>query len=176
MEATTAQFLSAFGAIVAALVALVSVIVGPLVACHVAQIQIKASVVSANRRVWIETLRSEVATFVAKITEFSMSGPAGTASSDRLVGSGIEVSRLMAKIRLLLNPTESDHSELVSRLRDAQAIAARKDHATRDLGAACDAIVVVAQKVLKREWERVKQEAIGETVAEMLKRVLKVAQ
>lgn len=183
MEATTAQVVTAVAAMAAAAVALVSVIVGPLVACHVAQMQIHASVVSANRQVWIDTLRNEVATLVGRVSDYGVRGASDIAELDWLAECGSEISQLVAKIRLLLNPTESDHSELVTRILKVQSIANRfgqtSEHkeslaAAGELKKACNAVVVSAQRVLKRERERVEQEATGETVAEMLKRVLKV--
>lgn len=66
-----------------------------------------------------------------------------------------------AKVRLMLNPKESDHQQLIDAMYGLRQAAGdtinSKDpsHHAR-LANATAAIVPVAQAILKREWERVK--------------------
>ena len=69
-----------------------------------------------------------------------------------------------AKIRLLINPREEDHSRLVELLHKALfAASSPKRHGETDEQAAMvlrdhvGAIVELSQSILKREWERIKR-------------------
>lgn len=144
-------------------VALTAVIVGPLISLHVvkkqiesskavADLQARANVLSKNRQDWINTLRIEIAGFISSVT---MVLPMLLTQKDSL-----EMHKLLsqlelhfAKTKLLINPKEDDHTALISKMENV------KNHVMSFKGQPhelTDELVGLAQKVLKREWERVK--------------------
>ncbi len=73
------------------------------------------------------------------------------------------LTRHEAKIRLLINPNEPDHRELVELVKAATTLADEEfagvtsSEVVDRLADARNKIVAKAQSVLKREWERVKK-------------------
>lgn len=147
-------------AVVSAVTALVAVIVGPLVSIFVAKNQINASVVSANRQTWINRLRDELATLVGIVHHLPSAHANGSVSADAAI---TEYGRFVEKfqvIKLLINPKETDHQELIRLIESAdkkiiESINNNQANAS-EFEAAGQRIVVQSQIVLKREWERVK--------------------
>ena len=150
-------------AMVSAITALVAVIIGSLVSIFVAKNQINASVVSSNRQAWINRLRDELATLVAIVHHLPWGHANGSVSTDDAIA---EYGRFVEKfqvIKLLINPKETDHQELVRLIESAgnkimTSINAKKAEASEFEAAqlAGKRIVTQSQIVLKREWERVK--------------------
>lgn len=145
-----------------ALTALIAVIVGPLVTLAVARRQVEASkraadlqarsnVLSKSRQEWINTLRSEIAGFMSCIGHAI---PAAISGGDGATLQTTKDIRLhYAKVQLLINPKEEDHQALVlkmaSMVQQLSQLSFGFEEANAELAA-------LAQKVLKREWERVK--------------------
>jgi hypothetical protein len=108
--------------LVSACTALVASIAGPIVTLAVARRQFNASVLSANRQKWIETLRDMLSEWISILATASVVRTTWKAEWDGGLGPISargelldKVQRLVlvqAKIRLLLNPLEADHEEL----------------------------------------------------------------
>ncbi len=139
-------FATAAGAV---LVSLFTALVAPFIAVYVARRQIQASVVSANRQKWIDTLRDALAELVSiHLVAFS---------TRRLSDPDIstKVFNLQNKILLLTNPLEADHGELnriIARMIDSSPNDPNVDvwKMQRDL-------VEVSRRILKTEWKRVRR-------------------
>jgi hypothetical protein len=144
--------------------ALIAVTVGPIVTLCVAKKQIAASratadlqaranVLSKSRQEWINTLRNEIAGFM------SLSGHALPTIMANITSVGDtltltkEIRLHLAKVKLLINPKEDDHVALVKRM---EATVASLSNLNFQIEAANVELAVIAQRVLKREWERVK--------------------
>jgi len=147
-------------ALIAAITALCSVVLGPLVSLWVAQKQAGVSVLSGNRQAWINTLRDHISEFLAILAVVH----AGEWSDRTEKEYDEELKRLMlvgSKIRLMLNPKEEDHERLSGLLTEAFGTVrarAKDEKLNGGTGAKLAAeIVPLAQSILKREWERVKQ-------------------
>ena len=108
--------------VISACTALVASIVGPLVTFVVAKRQFNATVLSANRQKWIESLRDMLAELISLLATASVVKSQWAAKWDRGLGP-INADRALmeklarivlvqAKIRLLLNPNETDHQRL----------------------------------------------------------------
>lgn len=144
-------------AIISALTALAAVLLGPLVSIWVAQKQVRVSVLSNNRQQWINTLRdiiSEYFSIVAIVLVTDWDGKPRDEHDQKME----RLMLLNSKIRLMLNPKEDDHIKLVELLGDLaeQAASARSEMSKDKMRASHNEAVLVAQKVLKGEWERVK--------------------
>lgn len=153
--------------LISACTALVASIVAPFVTLAVARRQFNANVLSANRQKWIETLRDMVAELIALIVtalvvkakwQGTWDQGRGALSSDPTLIEKLErLVLIQSKIRLLLNPTEPDHQRLdqaidaaIKRLRPEESVDA-------EMEADIQTITALAQSILKREWQRVKQ-------------------
>ena len=160
-------------ALVSACTALVASVAGPIVTLTVARRQISANVVSANRHRWIESLRDLVAEMIALIAtatlvRLELARDAGTVSAIVVRDPAMieKVERLVLvrnKIRLMINPNEDDHRELLAaietaflRLTGDRAMGTPQE-ATRAMETSIEAITRCAQGILKREWARVKR-------------------
>ncbi len=147
-------------AIVSAITALVAVIIGPLVSIFVAKNQINASVVSSNRQAWINRLRDELATLVAIVHHLPSAHANQSVSTDDAIAEYGRFVEQFQVIKLLINPKETDHQELVRLIESAgnKIITSINDKKAKDseFEAAGQRIVDQSQIVLKREWERVK--------------------
>lgn len=146
--------------IITAATALAAVIVGPGVSIWVTKRQIRASVVSTNRQTWLNDLRNSIAEYLAEVNLASSIKHAG--GHDEYGLQRIRrIMQLNHQIDLLINPKESDHAEL------AKLIGEATDAMTGILGSEADtsqkwddrnrSITDISQRILKREWDRVKR-------------------
>lgn len=153
--------------LISACTALVASIVAPFVTLSVARRQFNATVLSANRQKWIESLRDLLAELIAlyvaaivvklKWKERWEEGLGPVTANPELLEKLERIVLVQSKIRLLINPAEADHQHLYKavesafrRLRDAETNKA-------DTEADIENIAKLAQAILKREWERVKR-------------------
>lgn len=122
----------------------------------VADNQIRATVLSANRQRWIDELRNEIARAIQLLQGMSdvfSKTPIDQKAVD-LLRRDFVFSR--AKISLLINPTEKDHQDLSQALNDAYDCVNNGDGAYRELFDRIANILETSQGILKKEWERVK--------------------
>ncbi|MGO1298224.1 MAG: hypothetical protein ACTMIA_13105 [Vibrio sp.] len=147
-------------AVVSAITALVAVIVGPLVSIFVAKNQINASVVSANRQTWINRLRDELAALVGIVHHLPNAHANGSVTTNDAIAEYGRFAEKFQVIKLLINPKEADHQELIRLIgsADKKLIESinKKQASSAEFEAAGQRIVDQSQIVLKREWERVK--------------------
>jgi hypothetical protein len=147
--------------IAAILTALAAVIIAPLVTYRTAARQIRANVVSANRQAWIDKLRDELAELFELLTWRFLQRP-GTLSGEE--GHRYEAEKrsrirlLMNKVKLRLNPLESDSQTLLDLLKGLNEAAIRgSGDEESDFDGIMEKAVATAQTILKKEWTRVKK-------------------
>ena len=153
--------------LISACTALVASIVAPFVTLSVARRQFNATVLSANRQKWIESLRDLLAElislFVAALVVKSKwkdtwNKGLGPLDADPALIAKLERIVLVEwKIRLLINPAEPDHQQLYRAIDTAFKRLQSEDMNESDTEADLEMITDLAQKILKREWQRVKQ-------------------
>ena len=151
---------------VSASTALVASIVAPVVALSVAKLQFNATAISINRHKWIETLRDELAELIALLTAALVvkskwkdrweQGRGPLSSDPALLDKFERIVLPEAKIKLLINPNEDDHQCLGELIETATRRLRSDDAHDVDTEADIRGIVVLAQEILKREWQRVK--------------------
>lgn len=133
----------------------------------------KAEAVARSRQEWINSLRSDIASFLAvgndlRAVSEKLLNPspvvAGTQEHvlraqdlyDRLyseLSSSLTTARLhFAKVQLYTNPTEEETISLIKAM-NAYIQAAMAGQPTADLG---NSVVQVGQKIIKNEWIRVR--------------------
>ena len=145
--------------------AITGVIIGSIVSFLVARQQFKATVISANRQQWINTLRDSIADFQTKakiaLTEDILSLHATTSVAADAKGhyDALKTMRFLRnKMALLLNPIEADHVQLLSSLKELEDFCVHG----APLGEVSyeklqDSITLTGQRILKQEWDRVKR-------------------
>lgn len=139
--------------------ALIAVIVSPIVSIYVAKRQIRASVVSTSRQKWIDSLRDQLAEFIAAAHVMGLHRGLNMIETPEF-NSRLEQLRLIeSKVLLLLNPNEADHKvlaatigALIPQLFGGDELSKRK--VAKE---ALPRITEQSQSILKREWERVKR-------------------
>ena len=144
--------------LISALTALVAVIVGPIVSVYVAKRQIKASVVSSSRQKWIDNLREQLSEIITGIRFLGVHSSLDLTSETEFRERLQKLLLVETKVNLLLNPNESDHQELARNLHLAiEKIFAGSEREKRvGVIALIDLVTEQSQKILKREWQRVK--------------------
>lgn len=150
---------------ITALAAILGVIIGSTVSFLIARQQFKATVISANRQQWINKLRDCIANFQTKskiaLVEASLALNVETtvASNVKNHDEALKGMRFLSnKVALLINPNETDHSELISLFKQLEDHCINGDPNERTKEEKLqNAITTIGQKILKREWERVKR-------------------
>jgi len=152
--------------LVSACTALVASIVGPVVTLVVSKRQFSASVLSANRQKWIESLRDLLAEGISLLIAALIvrerwkdkwnKGRGAVAADPALLEKVQRLALAQAKVRLMINPQEDDHLHLhqaimvsIKRLQSEDALESETED---DI----EVISKLAQSILKREWQRVK--------------------
>ena len=153
-------------ALVSACTALVASVAGPMVQLVIARHQINANLISANRQKWIEALRDLVAELIAL---FNVGAYVKLATHRKAADMIPDNARLLEKIerillvknkiRLLTNPVERDHRELLEAIDATFAhLWQESEHdVVAQVNAGIEQISKHAQAILKREWVRVKR-------------------
>ena len=113
----------------------------------------KESKISEFRQKWINALREDAATLVTHT--FFVRGAEVREDAD-LNESYIQINHVSARIRLRLNPKEKETHAIImamNKMKDA-------NHTVAEFGNIVEYVnefVVAVQKLLKKEWERVKR-------------------
>jgi hypothetical protein len=153
--------------VISACTALVASVLGPAVTLAVAKRQVNANVLSANRQKWIESVRDLLAELISLFTlagvlratwKDGWAQGMGPVAADAALREKLERLVLVtSKIRLMINPAEPDHQELY-RTIEAALLRFKSDDELReaDTHADVERITLLAQAILKREWQRVK--------------------
>lgn len=145
--------------------ALLGVLIGSVCSYFVSRQQLKATVLSGNRQQWINTLRDCIADFQTKakiaVVEADLANHDQTSRAANPVNHD-EAMKTMCflanKIALLINPGETDHANLISQMKELESHCIDGDPGDREkVSMLQEAITTIGQKILKREWERVKK-------------------
>jgi len=154
-------------------VALLAVFVGPFISYIVSKHQSETSLHVANKQIiapmrqaWIELLRNRVAEILSASLWYYVSGQdENIISGENDEENNIESQKLERKllfitsqIELMLNPNEDDHIELLKSLKKAQQVMWPYSKSSSEFPEHHKKTTELCQKVLKREWERVKNE------------------
>ena len=148
--------ISAIAAIVAAVVAAIATIVGPIVTTHISRRQ----TVSTLRQQWIDHLRDDISEFLSLINHYLLYTDIPLETEDEL-SRYRRLLYLEAKIQMMVNPKEKDHQKLIELI----GLLITTIHRTKtekqrmdEISSHHNSLITLSQKILKREWERVKKE------------------
>jgi hypothetical protein len=151
----------------AASAAVAAAVVGPAASVYVARrqartaeaiarAQLNATLVSAKRQEWIDKLRDVIADFQATLHRVGFRG----AHSIEMEADEEHVQKAMHlryRCALFINPNERDHEELLILMDQALSFAyVPGREGMHQMAEVQRKIDELAQRILKREWERVK--------------------
>ena len=160
------------------LVAFAAVIVGPLIQLkiaknsreqlkeqlerqnEIAQKQIHANTVTANRKEWINSLRETVAEYISESTRAYLGRDIKTESLEvDIVNSTSTIVTLQYKIEFLLNPKKEKSIQIKKILDDILSLMLKEEESKKnsgEFGELSRNLALVIKEILKEEWERVK--------------------
>lgn len=153
--------------LVSAATVLVASIAAPLVTLRMGRLQIRASVLSANRQKWIDSFREAVATFLSQVAaivhlrEKIVSGGSIHVSAEPEVLKRFEALVFtLARIRLLVDPLDEQQRQMLAvmqqQLKKLQSAATDAD-IVADNESTGFQVVELAVGILRKEWARVKR-------------------
>lgn len=141
------------------IVAALAVFVGPIISYIVAKRQIASSlavshkqIIAPMRQVWINNLRDLLAELTSRTLHYFCAG-----FEEREDSEYQQLTLLEHRIQLMLNPQEDDHRQLEQLIRKMISSLGRGKDGDDDFYASHTAVIQLSRKVLKREWNVVKQ-------------------
>jgi hypothetical protein len=151
--------------LITATTAMIAGIAGPFVAYLVARKQIRASVISNNRELWIVALRDALAEYIAIVASAALiiretrDGIDAIARSDRDLLRALERGMFVrSKVLLMTDPNGSADRELHGSIEAVfNALATRKLPAPTEWHARIEAVMRAGRTVMRAEWARVKR-------------------
>lgn len=141
--------------IISSFTAFFAVVIAPLISIYVIKTQVKMTVLSANRQVWITELRKDISEFISLLTSISIYEFRKSSDKTSKTLDAIEkASFLKCKISLMLNPLEEDHKRIIKLVEEAYDTIL--DDTNLDAWHhIMENLIKASQVVLKGEWKRV---------------------
>ncbi len=141
-------------AITAAIFALGGVILSALVSLIISRSSLFIMAVTAERSKWIDKLRENIAELLGTCSAIHLTKEQNT---PEVIAKKEKADRLIALITMQLNPDNEIDANMIALLRELP-VSAEKNGNYRKLEAK---FIHHAQFLLKKEWEKVKTEAMG---------------
>lgn len=148
--------------IMSLVIAALAVFVGPMISLRMASRQLgatiaisKKNIISPIRQNWINELRKILAELTTTCTYFWTE-----TDEEKREEYHLKVRALIGQLELYINPKEDEHKELLKNVVRMESSMFGKDELEHISGfwAVHRATIKQSQKVLKIEWERVKNE------------------
>ena len=147
--------------ILSLIIAGLAVFFGPLISLFVTRKTLKANskiasknLISPIRQEWINDLRNTLIEITSKSAHYMVAG-----TEDRKDSEYYKITELEHKIKLLINPLESDHIILVNSIKELTTNLYKMGIESEIIfWEKHREIITISQKILKREWERVKND------------------
>jgi hypothetical protein len=142
------------------IIAILAVFVGPFISWKIAKRQIASSLRAANKQIvapmrqaWINNLRDLIAEISSSALHYYQAG-----FEDREDIEYKRLTELEGRISLMLNFKEDDHKKLHDLIRRMLNGLDRGKQGDQDFAGAHPQVLALSRDVLKREWNRVKEE------------------
>jgi hypothetical protein len=121
---------------------------------------LRSSAVMGSRQAWINDLRMRLAALISTLHTLPHATAAGKIGAAETNTKFDEFVVNKQVVLLLLNPTEKDHQDLASKLKGAEdlliEVINKPSAESAPIQRLVDDLTRSSQKILKREWERVK--------------------
>lgn len=131
-------------------------------------IQARSNVVSKNRQRWINLLKRRLTKILMILVQMEdamekrrtvradLASTDANRYSEKVLVLALNFQSSFVKIKLMLNPKEPDHRELVDLIASTASEIVVTASYQESLLERRDELISLSQKILKREWERVK--------------------
>lgn len=147
--------------IISLIIAAIAIFFGPLISIIITNKTLKLnsmiaskSLISPIRQQWIDNLRNTIIELLAKSHHYCVSG-----TEDREDDEYYRIIELEKKIILLINTKEDDHNKLLNNISEMLDNLYKGGMKSEILfWEKHNEIIQISQSVLKREWERVKND------------------
>ena len=146
--------------ILSLITAILAVVVGPFISWKIAKRQIASSLKAANKQIvapmrqaWINNLRDMIAEISSSALHYYQTG-----FEDREDSEYKRLTELEGRISLMLNFMEDDHKKLHDLIRRMLSALDRGKQGDQDFVVAHPRVLALSRDILKREWNRVKEE------------------
>jgi uncharacterized protein YneF (UPF0154 family) len=141
-------------------VAILAVIVGPFISWKIAKRQVTSSLKVANKQIvapmrqaWINNLRDQISEISSSALHYYQTG-----YEDREDQEYKRLTELEGKISLMLNFKEEDHRSLHDLIRGMLNALDKGKEGENAFVAIHPQVMTLTRDILKREWNRVKEE------------------
>ena len=146
----------------ALLVALATVVISPIAQYCTTRLQVVASTISNNRKLWIDAVRDEVAGVLGLCMQMPQYIYNVESRHEQTIGWISGLTTRVAKLELLLNPNEADHRQLIEAANNLLKLVVSEEHRApevfgKKIKEQSEMIIRLSQPILKREWNRVKK-------------------
>ena len=139
--------------ILAMLISLLAVIIGPIVTFKIA----KRQIISPIRQKWIDELRELMSEYLSECYRLLIVGEDGILAKEETDEVILKkMLHLEQKINLILNPNETKHIELKELIKSITEEIYHGANNLSDIGERLNETIKVSQEILKTEWKRVK--------------------
>lgn len=147
--------------ILSLIIAGLAVFFGPMISVFVTKKTLNANskiaaknLISPIRQEWINDLRNTLIELTSKTSHYMVAG-----IEDRKDSEYYRITELEHKIKLLINPLEEDHTLLVDSIKELTTNLYKMGWESEILfWEKHREVITISQKILKREWERVKND------------------
>lgn len=152
--------------LVSALTALIASIVGPMVTLYATRTQVRANVRSVNRQRWIDDFRNAVANLCSEIALVAQERSKVLRGGQFVIGTNERVLQTYGKlifttnkIRLLVNPADESHDELMQVLDSLfEHLRNSPDDKLQMVGQEiAGRIVAMSVAIIRREWRLIQR-------------------
>ena len=141
-------------------VAILAVIVGPYISWKIANRQVTSSlkvtnkqIVAPMRQAWINNLRDQISEISSSALHYYQTG-----YEDREDKEYKRLTELEGKISLMLNFKEDDHKKLHDLIREMLSALEKGEEGNNTFISVHPIVMTLTRDILKREWNRVKEE------------------
>lgn len=146
--------------ILSLITAILAVFVGPLISWRITKRQIASSLKAANKQIvapmrqaWINSLRDMIAEISSSALHYYRAG-----FEDREDAEYKRLTELEERISLMLNFMEDDHKKLHDLIRKMLNALSRGKEGDGEFITTHPEVLALSRDILKREWNRVKEE------------------
>jgi len=151
-----------FVPILSLIVAILAVFFGPLISWEIAKRQVASSLKVANKQIiapmrqaWINNLRDQISEISSSALHYYQTG-----YEDREDKEYKRLTELEGKISLMLNFKEEDHKRLHDLIREMLNALGKGKDGDNAFVAVHPEVMALAREILKKEWNRVKDEIV----------------
>jgi hypothetical protein len=136
-------------------IALLAIIVGPAIQISIAKRQIRATVLSANRQQWLNSLREQVAEYNSVLYKTTLTYSTITEKEKRELHSRAVL--LSSKIQMFINPDKPLQKALFDSINNSMELLAEESDGKK-LAKSIIEINHAAQKLFRDTWIKVKNQ------------------